>query len=146
MKNKQYIGVYCTDTTPYLNPEAIKKFWADKYGTNPGYDFLVLANGKVIPLNFSTGTYSRDINICFVGGRKKDGSVSHTWTQEQQDAIFNKLVELTEKYKHIKIKPDDETSLNHCFTQPSFSIEVWLKIYVPKELRAAGMGFDDLSR
>jgi hypothetical protein len=148
MKNMQYIGVYCSDTVSYASVELIKKLWRGKYGKNPGYDFLVMPNGKIIELRFDgmVGREGRCINFCYVGGRKKDGSVTNFWTQEQQDAIFDKIVHLTVRYPEIKIRPDDLLYNSDGFTKPNFSIQTWLKIFVPRELRAAGIEYSDLSR
>jgi N-acetylmuramoyl-L-alanine amidase len=139
MRNIKYIAIHCTDTLPTATVEAILKYWKEKRGwKNPGYHYIIKANGDVVKLldenkvsNGVLGFNENCINVCYIGGRTKDGKGGDTRTRAQENAMFDKIVELTERYPNAEVKGHGEFRNQGGKTCPNFKVKEWLKNYTP---------------
>lgn len=139
MREINYIVVHCTDTVPTATVESILKFWKVKYKwKNPGYHYIVKANGEIvkllsetIPSNGVLGFNEHCINICYIGGRKKDGTGGALPNHAQEKALFDKIVGLSEKYPKAEIKGHYEFPNQGGRTCPNFDVKKWLANYTP---------------
>ena len=117
MRNIKYIVLHCTDTLPSAKVDAILKFWKEKRGwKSPGYHYIIKSNGDVVKLldekNISNGVLGFNencINVAYIGGRTKEGKHGDTRTRSQENAMFDKIVELIETGPQLD---DDPNSLN----------------------------------
>ncbi len=145
MRTISYIVVHCTATPPTTTVESIKRYWKDvrKWGDTPGYHYLILRDGEVKQLldesKMSFGAYGHNkecIHISYIGGIDKDGKPLDNRTTAQKNAMFDKIVELTEKYPKAKIlgHRDFPGVKKAC---PSFDVASWLKDYEPDFKMAA---------
>lgn len=135
----RYIVIHCTATPPSTTLESIKRYWKDvrKWGDTPGYHYVILRDGTVVQLldekKNSNGVYAHNsqcLNIAYIGGIDKTGKPCDNRTPAQQHAMFDKIVELTEKYKGVEVKGhrDFEGVNKAC---PSFDVKTWLANYTP---------------
>lgn len=139
MRNIKYIAIHCTDTLPSATVEAILKYWREKRGwKNPGYHYIIKANGEVVKLldenkvsNGVLGFNENCINVCYIGGKTKDGKGRDTRTRAQENAMFDKIVELTERYPNAEVKGHGEFPNQGGKTCPNFNVKEWLKNYTP---------------
>jgi|APLak6261664640_1056046.scaffolds.fasta_scaffold00082_34 N-acetylmuramoyl-L-alanine amidase len=139
MRNIKYIAIHCTDTLPSATVEAILKYWREKRGwKNPGYHYIIKANGDVVKLldenkvsNGVLGFNENCINVCYIGGKTKDGKGGDTRTRAQENAMFDKIVELTERYPNAEVKGHGEFPNQGGKTCPNFNVKEWLKNYTP---------------
>ncbi|MEW6470619.1 MAG: N-acetylmuramoyl-L-alanine amidase [Bacteroidota bacterium] len=145
MRTINYIVVHCTATPPTTTVESIKKYWKDvrKWGDTPGYHYLILRDGEIRQLldesKMSYGAYGHNkecIHISYIGGIDKDGKPVDNRTTAQKNAMFDKIVELSEKYPKAKIlgHRDFPGVKKAC---PSFDVATWLKDYEPDFKMAA---------
>lgn len=142
MKNQRtikYIVVHCTATPPNTTVESIKHYWKEikKWGDTPGYHYIILRDGTIVQLlaedKNSYGVYAHNsecINISYIGGVDKDNKPIDNRTPAQKHAMFNKIIELTEKYKSAQVRGhrDFEGVKKAC---PSFDVKTWLASYTP---------------
>lgn len=142
MKNKRtikYIVVHCTATPPNTTVESIKRYWKDvrKWGDTPGYHYIILRDGTIVQLlaedKNSYGVYahnSESISIAYIGGVDKDNKPIDNRTPAQKHAMFNKIIELTEKYTSAQVKGhrDFDGVKKAC---PCFDVKTWLASYTP---------------
>lgn len=134
----KFIVVHCTATTPDAKIQDIQRYWKETLGwKNPGYHYLTKRNGQVIQLqdeskiaNGVKGYNANSIHLSYIGGVDKDGKPKDNRTIEQKEAMFEKLVELSERYPKAQI-------LGHCDFPgvrkacPSFDTRSWLANYEP---------------
>ncbi len=139
IRNIKYIVIHCTATPPNTTIESIKRYWKEVrgWGDTPGYHYVIKRNGEMIRLlpedKNSNGVYlhnSSCINIAYIGGIDKDGKPQDNRTSAQQQAMFDKIVELTEKYKGAEVlgHRDFPDAKKAC---PCFDVKTWLKNYIP---------------
>jgi len=142
MKTKRtikYIVVHCTATPPNTTVESIKRYWKDvrKWGDTPGYHYMILRDGTIVQLlaedKNSYGVYAHNsecISIAYIGGVDKDNKPIDNRTPAQKHAMFNKIIELTEKYTSAQVKGhrDFDGVKKAC---PSFDVKTWLASYTP---------------
>jgi N-acetylmuramoyl-L-alanine amidase len=140
----KYIVIHCTATQPNESIENIKRYWKEvrKWNT-PGYHYIIQSNGEVVKLlsenKNSNGVYQHNsecINIAYVGGIDKQGKPKDTRTRQQEYAMFNKIVELTERYPKAKVLGHRDFP-NVAKACPSFDVKTWLANYQPDVLLAA---------
>lgn len=138
-RNIKYIVIHCTATPPETTIESMKKYWKEVrgWGDTPGYHYVIKRNGDIVQLlsetKNSNGVYAHNsscINISYIGGIDKDGRPVDNRTNAQKHAMFDKIVELTEKY------PGAEPLGHRDFPGvkkacPSFDVKKWLSEYVP---------------
>lgn len=139
IRNIKYIVIHCTATPPNTTIKSMKRFWKEKrgWGDTPGYHYIIKRNGEIVRLlsesKNSNGVYAHNsscINIAYIGGIDKDGKPSDNRTSQQQQAMFDKIVELLEKYPGSQAigHRDFPDAKKAC---PSFDVKSWLQNYVP---------------
>lgn len=143
MRNIKHLVLHCTATPQDTTIESIKKYWKDvrKWGSTPGYHFLIKKNGDIVQLldekkisYGSAGHNAECIHIAYIGGIDKNGKPLDNRTQAQEDAMYDKLMELMKKYPEAKpIGHRDFPNVKKAC--PSFDVKTWMKEYLPKELR-----------
>jgi N-acetylmuramoyl-L-alanine amidase len=146
MRRIKYIAVHCTDTLASAQVSAIQKYWKEKRGwSKPGYHYIIKANGDVVQLldedeisNGVKGFNFETVNICYIGGRTKDKENIDTRTKAQEAAMFDLIVELTEKYPGATVQGHRDFP-NVAKTCPNFDVKEWLSNYIPD----FGVGFEE---
>lgn len=142
MKNKRnikFIVIHCTATQPNAKLENIKRYWKEVKGWKdvPGYHYIIKANGEVAKLldesKNSYGVYAHNsecISLSYIGGIDASGKAKDTRTRAQETAMFDKIVELTERYPDAKVvgHRDFAGVKKAC---PSFDVKKWLANYTP---------------
>lgn len=142
MKNKRnikFIVIHCTATQPNAKLENIQKYWKEVKGWKdvPGYHYVIKTNGEIVKLldesKNSHGVYAHNsecINLSYIGGIDESGKPKDTRTRSQEVAMFDKIVELTEKYPGAKVvgHRDFPGVKKAC---PSFDVKTWLANYTP---------------
>lgn len=144
MRTINYIVVHWTATQPAATVEAIQKYWKEIRGWDkPGYHYLILRDGEIKQLlpesEISYGAYGHNqecIHISYIGGIDKDGKPLDNRSENQKHAMFDKLVDLAEKYPKAKIlgHRDFPEVKKAC---PSFDVREWLSNYEPDLRQAA---------
>lgn len=145
IRNIKYIVIHCTATQPSATVESIKRYWKEKrgWGETPGYHYIIERNGTVKQLldekKNSYGVYAHNsecISIGYIGGINKQGKPLDNRSVEQKHAMFDKIIELTEKYKGVQIlgHRDFPGVAKAC---PSFDVKKWLSEYEPDLGQAA---------
>lgn len=135
----KYIVIHCTATQPAATIESIKRYWKEVkgWGDTPGYHYIIKPDGDVIKLldesKNSYGVYAHNsecISISYIGGIDKDGKPKDTRTRAQENAMFDLIVSLTEKYKDAKAigHRDFPNVAKAC---PCFDVKTWLANYHP---------------
>jgi N-acetylmuramoyl-L-alanine amidase len=138
MRTIKYIVVHCTATPPETTIESIKNYWKQNLGwRNPGYHYIIKRNGDIVNLfpedkvsNGVKGYNKNSVHISYIGGVDKNNTAVDNRTPAQVHAMFNKLVELSEKYPNATIlgHRDFPGVTKMC---PSFDVKEWLKHYTP---------------
>lgn len=138
-RNIKYIVIHCTATQSNTTLQSIKRYWKEQrgWGDTAGYHYIIEDDGEVTLLTpedkNSNGVYKHNsecINIAYIGGIDKQGKPKDTRTKAQEDAMFNLIVELTEKYKEASVvgHRDFPEVKKAC---PSFDVKTWLANYTP---------------
>lgn len=143
-RNIKYIVVHCTATPPDTTIESILKYWKDNNGwKNPGYHYIIKRSGEIVRLfpeekisNGVKGFNQNSVHISYIGGIDKHGNPFDNRTPEQIEAMFSKLIELSEKYPGATIlgHRDFPGVTKRC---PSFDVRQWLENYTPDVAMAA---------
>ena len=138
MRTIKHIVVHCTATPPETTIESIKRYWKQNLGwNNPGYHYIIKRDGEIVSLHpenlVSNGVkdYNKNsIHISYIGGIDCKGNSIDNRTPAQIHSMFNKLVELGEKYPIATIlgHRDFPGVTKQC---PSFDVRKWLKDYTP---------------
>lgn len=145
MRTIKYLVVHCTATVQDATIEALKKYWKEVRGWKdvPGYHYIIRKDGEIIQLldesKMSYGAFGHNkecIHISYIGGIDKKGKPIDNRTQAQEDAMYDKLMELLEKYPEAEILGHRDFPNVHKAC-PSFDVKEWMKNYLPKELRNA---------
>lgn len=134
----KYIVIHCTATQPEAKIADIKAYWKNHLGwNNPGYHYIVERDGEIVQLlsedkiaNGVAGFNTNSIHISYIGGIDRKAKPIDNRTKAQEDAIFDKIVELTEKYSGAEVKGhrDFPNVKKAC---PCFDVKQWLKNYQP---------------
>lgn len=155
-RNIKHIVVHCTATPPTTTIESIKRYWREALGwKNPGYHYIIKRNGEIVNINaeenISNGVAGHNqysIHISYIGGIDEQGKPLDNRTDEQKQALYDKLMELSEKYPdasilgHRDFSPDKNGNgiieyfewIKSC---PSFDVKEWLQNYHPLLANAA---------
>jgi N-acetylmuramoyl-L-alanine amidase len=134
----KFIVLHCTATQPEATIKAIQDYWRNTLKwQNPGYHFIIERDGEIVqlqdiekPANGVAGNNQHAIHISYIGGVDRRGNPSDNRTTLQKDAMFNKVVELTELYPDAKIvgHRDFPGVRKAC---PSFDVRTWISDYEP---------------
>jgi len=140
IRDVKYIVIHCTATQPQTAIESIQRYWREVkgWGDTPGYHYLIKPDGEIVKLldesKNSYGVYAHNnecISISYIGGIDRAGKPKDTRTGKQETSMFNKIVELTERYPNAKVvgHRDFPEVKKAC---PSFDVKTWLANYQPK--------------
>ena len=134
----KFIVLHCTATQPEATVKAIQNYWRETLKwNNPGYHFIIERDGEVIQLqhiekiaNGVAGNNEHAIHISYIGGIDRKGKPIDNRTTPQKDAMFDKVVELTERYPDAKVvgHRDFPGVRKAC---PSFDVRTWIESYEP---------------
>lgn len=134
--NIKYIVVHSTATPTLVSDAQLKQSWRDN-GEYPPFHYLVERNGEVSPLlRFKKQTKGKQplhqeyIHIAYTGGIGKTGLPENTMSPLQEDALFDLLVLLSERYPDAVIVGQNELT-EGADTSPGFSVKQWLSSYLP---------------
>lgn len=146
MREIKYIVLHCSATQPTATVESIMRYWRDDlHWKNPGYHFIVEANGNVRslqpvekPSNGVAGYNAVSIHVCYIGGADKAGRPADTRTPEQLAALKDIVIKLHHQYPQAQIKGhrDFSPDTNHngkvdkwewIKVCPAFDVAEWLK-------------------
>lgn len=138
-RDVKYIVIHCTATQPETSIESIKKYWKEVKGWKdvPGYHYIIKPSGEIIKLleeaKNSYGVYAHNnecISVSYIGGIDKTGKAKDTRTRKQETAMFNKIVELSNRYPAAEIlgHRDFPGVKKAC---PCFDVKTWLANYKP---------------
>lgn len=156
MREIKWLVVHCTATPVTTTIESIQHFWKTVLGwKNPGYHYIIKRDGEIVNINpeenISNGVAGHNrnsIHISYIGGVDEKGRPLDNRTDAQKKALFEKLLELSEKYPdatilgHRDFSPDKNGNgiiepfewIKSC---PSFDVREWLKTYHPEFSQAA---------
>lgn len=134
----EFIVVHCTGTPINTRVKSIQDYWKyEKNWDNPGYNYLVDRYGTVHKLldeskiaNGVIGHNEKCIHLGYIGGIDAQGRTIDNRTEAQKEAMFYKLVELSEKYPKAKIVGHNEFEgvKKLC---PCIDLHKWLREYIP---------------
>ena len=144
MRNIKYLVVHCTATPPTATVEAIKKYWKEvRKWDKPGYHYLIMRDGEIVQLldekEISNGVFGHNpesIHVSYIGGVDKDNNPIDNRSELQKHSMFDKLVELSEKYPQAQILGHRDFP-NVAKACPSFDVRKWLHDYEPDFKMAA---------
>ena len=134
----KFIVLHCTATQPEATVKAIQNCWRETLKwNNPGYHFIIERDGEVIQLqhidkiaNGVAGNNEHAIHISYIGGIDRKGKPIDNRTTPQKDSMFDKVVELSERYPDAKVvgHRDFPGVRKAC---PSFDVRAWIESYEP---------------
>lgn len=145
MRNIDYIVLHCTATAYNAKVSSIMNFWRNTLGwNNPGYNFLIEANGHVVQLadisrvtNGVKGYNSNSIHIAYIGGVENGKAVDNRTCKQREamETLVRKYHSQFPKAKilgHRDLSPDlngDGIIQPWEWTKecPSFTVADWLK-------------------
>ncbi len=138
MRQIKFIAVHCTDTPSNTTVESILNFWkTERKWDRPGYHYIIKANGDVVKLldeklpSYGVKGFNESvISIAYIGGRTKEGKSADTRTRAQEVALFDKIVEISNRYPKAEIKGHG-TFPKAGKTCPNFDVKKWLADYTP---------------
>lgn len=150
MRAIKYLVVHCTATPVTATLDSMRKYWRNVLGwKNPGYHYIILRNGEIVSVtgeeNIANGVAGHNrysIHISYIGGIDDKGKLLDNRNEAQQQAMYDKLLELSKKYPNAVIRghrdfsPDTNGSgaiepfewIKGC---PSFDVTQWLENYTP---------------
>jgi N-acetylmuramoyl-L-alanine amidase len=133
-----FIVVHCTATQPEAKIADIKRYWKEVLGwKTPGYHYIIDRNGDVTKLvsesvvaNGVKNHNSHSIHLSYIGGIDRKGKPFDNRTKAQEAAMFDLIVDLSERYPNAKIlgHRDFVGVVKAC---PSFDVKEWLKNFTP---------------
>lgn len=134
----KYIVVHCSGSSETQTVQGLLDYWKnEKKWTAPGYHYAVERDGEVIQLrdenniaNGVTGHNQHAIHVGWIGGISRKGKEVNNITKVQEEALFNKIIELSVKYPEAEILGHRDFSKvkKSC---PLFDVKSWLESYTP---------------
>jgi N-acetylmuramoyl-L-alanine amidase len=138
MRPIKYIVVHCTETQPTETLKSLRAKWSEENkGATPPFHFLVLADGEIEKLSWAGFITPNDspnnkesVHIAYVGGLNCNGKPADTRTQRQKEALFYKLVQLSDEFRDAQIVgcSDFPEAKND---SPCFDVKEWIRNYEP---------------
>lgn len=105
MREIKYIVVHCTAGPQRQSTDNIKAWWKSLGWINPGYHYLIDADGyeeelqhESKPTNGVAGYNANAIHVCYKGGVDANGKPLDNRTQKQKDALRSRLHALKTRY------------------------------------------------
>ena len=140
----KYIVVHCTATPTNTTIASIQRYWREQLGwKNNGYHYIIQRDGTVVQItpdkniaNGVAGYNTHAIHLSYIGGVDANDKPIDNRTTAQQHAMFDLIIQLSNKYPHAKIKGHRDFPNVHKAC-PSFDVKQWLKTYEPPFLQAA---------
>jgi len=140
----EFIVVHCTASTTDAKISDLQNYWQHHLGwKRPGYHFVIHRDGYITQVakeseitNGVKGYNAHAIHISYIGGIDKDKKPIDNRTPQQQDAMFDKIIELSEKYPEAEIKGHRDFPDVHKAC-PCFDVRTWLSFYEPEIDKAA---------
>ena len=134
----KYLVVHCTGSPAGTTIASIQNYWKEVRGwKNPGYHYIIQRDGTIVCLfpedkvaNGVKGYNEHSIHISYIGGVDADNKPFDNRSDAQKTSLYNKLVELSEKYPDAIIlgHRDFPGVTKQC---PSFDVKTWLAGYHP---------------
>ena len=133
MRKINNIVLHCTATDQDTKVESIQRYWENIGWKNPGYHYLIEANGNINNLqpiekasNGVRGHNSDSIHISYIGGIDENGRPKDNRTPQQVLSQLSILIGLKDSFPEAKIcgHRDFEGVSKAC---PSFDVKEWLK-------------------
>lgn len=127
------IVLHCTATSQKATVESIQNYWKSIGWNNPGYHYLIEANGDTHnlqpiekPSNGVKGYNSDSIHISYIGGIDESGKPKDNRTPAQVLNQLKLLIHFKEMFPKAKIlgHRDFPGVSKAC---PSFDVKDWLK-------------------
>lgn len=110
MRQIERIFIHCTAGNQNATVEDLMREFKSKGWRNPGYSYVVLANGAIHQLlpdseisNGVQGYNSTAINVAYTGGIDRNGKAVDNRTEEQKKSLVSLLKSLRERYPKAKI-------------------------------------------
>lgn len=139
VRSISHIIIHSTGTIPVASMEILKKQWQE---LSP-YHYVIKADGDIKKLMDENKSISDDssntvcgIHIAYIGGADKSGKKKDTRTRAQEDALFDLIVRLNEKYSSARAIGFDELT-GQAENSPGFNVKAWLANYQPDFQSAA---------
>lgn len=111
MKNIKYLAVHCTASSQSTTVASLLSEFKRKGWVNPGYHYVVSADGKITQLlgedktsNGVRGFNSVSINIAYIGGIDANGKPIDNRTPLQKLSLRKLLILLKKKYPNAIIQ------------------------------------------
>ncbi len=136
MRNIKRIVLHCTATPQNTTVQSILNYWKNVKGwKNPGYHYLVEANGKVhnlLPVNEiangARGYNYNSIHISYIGGIDNEKNPMDNRTDAQKQATLALIATLRLNYINVPILGHRDLP-NVTKACPSFDVKNWIKPY-----------------
>ena len=110
MRNIKRIFVHCTATAPSATTDSITAAFKRRGWKNPGYHYLVAADGTVTQLldesgvaNGVKGYNQTAIHVAYTGGIDTNGNAADTRTPQQRQTLATLLADIHSRYPHALI-------------------------------------------
>jgi len=131
MRLIKHIVVHCTATG---TAKKAKDFYLENQ--KPMFHYVIERDGEIVQLCYDpfsiTSIEQYDaagIHIAYIGGMDKTGKPIDNRTTRQNEALFYKLVELSTRYKNVKIAGAGDVGGSK--NSPGFDVNMWMKNYEP---------------
>src|SRR5215831_8535873 len=119
IQNIRYIVVHSTQTLP-----------GELY-SSVSYHFVIHRNGN-IEKGKRISPVDGCIQVAYVGGIDRERKPSDTKTEAQSEALFDTILELSEKHPDARLVSADFVFGNHNF--PGFDVCEWMNQFTPSLL------------
>lgn len=133
-----FIVVHCTATQPEAKISDIKRYWKEVLGwKSPGYHYIIDRRGDIVKLfpesqiaNGVKNNNAHSIHLSYIGGIDRKGNPIDNRSKAQEAAMFDLIVELSERYPNAKILGHRDFVGVHKAC-PSFDVREWLRNFTP---------------
>lgn len=155
MRLIKFLVVHCTATPVTATIDSIQRYWKNVlHWKNPGYHYIIKRDGDIVNIteeeniaNGVAGDNRHSIHISYIGGIDTNGKLLDNRTEQQKEAMYQKLLELAKKYPDAIIRGhrdfSTDTNKNGIIEPfewikgcPSFDVTEWLENYEPMKQAA----------